>query len=165
MIFKGKLTLEEYRRYHLLYARTRYVLIFAVLFAGSFMFKFGSSLAGRFGINPLAANLAVAIAASLVITLFLFASYYIRIKPMFEADETLNLDQEYEAKDEGINTKSEKGEHMILWTEIKSVRYYHDFIILSMGTYYAVLIPLRYFNNEGEIQEFKKIIEGKVDKK
>lgn len=158
MIIKGRLSFEDYRNYQMKYALPRYGIMFAIIAAGCFFLKFGNSLAERFNLPPLASNIGVSIIIAIFVVSVLFVSFYFRLKTLFNTNGALKIEQVYETSDEGINMKSENGDFMVKWTELKRVLYYKTYILIYTGRSLAMLIPHSFFSSERELVDFKSAL-------
>jgi len=159
MIIKGRLSFGDYKKYQMHYAIPRYSIMFAVFAAGCFILKFGERLGNRFNFQPLASNIIVSILLALFMTSVLFASFYFRIRSLFNASEAMKLEQIYEMTDEGINMKSDQGEYLVKWADIRRAAYYRTYMILYTGRKLALLFPYSYFSSGSDLNKFKETLE------
>jgi hypothetical protein len=164
MTIKGVLNFNEYRKYQMNFALPRYIIIFVILSTGVYIFKFGSQFAEKIPLPAEAGNIIISIIFSLIITLFLFSSFYIRLRSLFYSDNALKIEQVYNTTDEGINMKNERGEFTVKWDEIKKASYYKDYILIFTSTSLAILLPHRFFNSQSELEEFRLLINKKLKK-
>ncbi len=165
MIIRGKLSFEDYKNYQMNFAIPRYSIMFVILAAGCFALKFGSSLGEKFNIPPFTANIIVALLIAIIATSVLFASFFFRIRSLFNSSEAMKAEQVYETTEEGINMKSEKEEYLVKWAEIRRVSYFKTYMLIYTGKSLALLLPHSYFGSIRDLQDFKSTLDVKTSQK
>lgn len=152
--FGGALRLEEfikYNQYHMKNFNNRFMIssfIFCILFFSLMDLQIGF-------LSLLFMSL-----ITVVITRFLIINKIteIRSKKEYESDKILQNEIRYIADEDGINQKVKRTNFLFEWEDILLIKKYNDLYCLYVSKNKAIVIPIRYFDSEKEIQIFEKII-------
>jgi hypothetical protein len=155
---KGKLTMEDYKKltsYYMGRMSKQMLIVVYLLFLG----VYGIIFYKRYGIPFV---LIAGVFGTLIVYFALYVATRQRIRKTFKKDTALNNDFVYTVNKKGVHTQSERGGDIYYWNDITEATNHKDLYILNIPKIKTILIPKNFFNDDSEIDVFKKIVANNI---
>lgn len=160
--FNGKLSYSDYKKYNAYHFKSKYTIIFIILFLAYCTAFYGTihNLISGFSIF-LITGLASLVFSILTLALLLFAKNK-KVKSIYNSSPRMKIESTYKTIYKGILIKSEHGTSLLKWKDIIRAVEKDKLIILYTSPVQALIISRGYFQNNQDFFDFKNIVKDKI---